>query len=207
MDRKIKVLLADDHEMIRMGLIAILETVKSIRVVGEAENGVAAVAETARLKPDVVLMDIMMPKMDGIAATREIKVRCPDTKVVLLTSVASSDDIARGIQAGASGAILKSADFSSLVSTLTTVAEGGTVIAPDVRKLLDEDPPAAALSDRQAEILHSIFKGLSDPDIARELGISVYTVKEHIALLFTKLGAANRTEAVAIALRKHLLKI
>ena len=207
MDRKIKVLLADDHEMIRMGLVAILETVKSIRVVGEAENGVAAVAETARLKPDVVLMDIMMPKMDGIAATLEIKSKDPETKIILLTSTGSSDDIARGIQAGASGAILKSADFSSLVSTITTVANGGTAISQEVQKLLNEDPPVADLSERQSEILHSIFKGLSDPDIAKQLGISVYTVKEHVNLLFNKLGAANRTEAVAIALRKHLLKI
>ncbi|MCQ2395270.1 MAG: response regulator transcription factor, partial [Kiritimatiellae bacterium] len=204
---KIRVLLADDHEMIRMGLVSILETVPNIKIVGEAENGAVAVSETLRLKPDVVLMDVLMPRKDGIAATVEIKRKSPETKIILLTSTGSSDDIARGIQAGASGAILKSADFSALISTITTVANGGTAISQEVQQLLAMDPPVADLSERQSEILHSIFKGLSDPDIAKLLGISVYTVKEHINLLFNKLGAANRTEAVAIALRKHLLKI
>ena len=203
---QIKILLADDHAMVRSGLVSLLGTVEDIAVVGEAENGEEAVKAAAKLKPDVILMDLMMPVKDGVEATREIKSADPDVKIILLTSAGCSDVIARGIRAGACGAILKSSDFSRLVSTVRKVAAGGSVIAPDVRKLLDDDPPLLDLSDRQREILQLIVKGLNDREIAGQLNLSVYTVKEHVNALFTKLGAVNRTEAVAIALRKHLLK-
>ena len=205
--KQIKILLADDHAMVRMGLVSLLGTVADIAVVGEAENGDEAVKAAARLRPDVILMDLMMPVKDGVEATREIKQSNPAIKIVLLTSAGCSDIIAQGIRAGASGAILKSSDFSLLVSTVKKVAAGGSVIAPDVQRLLDEDPPLLDLSDRQSEILQLIVKGLNDREIASTLKLSVYTVKEHVNALFNKIGAANRTEAVAIALRKQLLKI
>lgn len=204
---KIRVLVADDHAMIRMGLVSLLGTVNSIEVVGEAENGAEALAESQRLKPDIVLMDIVMPKQDGVEATAGIKAMLPSTRVILLTSAASSDTIARGIQAGAFGAIHKSADLSALVATIQIVYRGDTAISPEIQKLLREDPPVSTLSTRQNEILQSIINGYSDRDIALALGISVYTVKEHVKSLFAKIGAANRAEAVAIALRKHLLKM
>lgn len=204
---KIRILVVDDHSLVRVGLISLLETVRNITVVGEAENGLEAIRSAKRLEPDVVLMDIMMAEMDGVQATGEILKLRPDAKIILLTSSESSDAIARGLEAGATGAILKSADFSSLVSTINSVVAGETVIAPEIRRMLDEDPPLTNLTVRQKEILASIVRGLYDKDIAAQLGISVYTVKEHINALFAKIGATNRAEAVAIALRKHLLKI
>ena len=205
--KQIKILLADDHAMVRMGLVSLLGTVADITVVGEAENGDEAVKAAVKLHPDVILMDLMMPVKDGVEATREIKRASPDIKIVLLTSAGCSDIIAQGIRAGASGAILKSSDFSLLVSTVKEVAAGGSVIAPDVQRLLDDDPPLLDLSDRQREILQLIVRGLNDREIADVLNLSVYTVKEHVNALFTKLGAANRTDAAMIAARKHLLKI
>lgn len=207
MGNRIKVLLADDHAMVRMALASLLDTVEDFSVVGEAEDGEEAVKTAAKLQPDIVLMDLMMPLKDGVEATQEIKAALPDTKVILLTSATSSDQIAHGIRAGASGAILKSSDFSLLVETIKKVAAGGSVIAPDVQKLLDEEPPILDLSNRQREILQLIVKGLNDREIARLLGLSVYTVKEHVNALFNKIGAANRTEATMIAARKHLLKL
>ena len=205
--KQIKILHADDHAMVRMGLVSLLGTVADIAVVGEAENGDEAVKAAVKLHPDVILMDLMMPVKDGVEATREIKRTSPDIKIVLLTSAGCSDIIAQGIRAGASGAILKSSDFSLLVSTVKEVAAGGSVIAPDVQRLLDDDPPLLDLSDRQRETLPLIVWGLNDREIADVLNLSVYTVKEHVNALFAKLGAANRTDAAMIAARKHLLKI
>ena len=205
--KTIRVLLADDHAMVRMGLASLLGTTKDICVVGEAENGVQTVEKALALKPDIVLMDLMMPEMDGIDATAEIHARLPDVKILVLTSSGSSDDIARALKAGASGALLKSSDFSTLVSALRTTAEGKSILSTDVRRNLDKNPPLPDLTPRQAEILASVTKGLTNADIARLLGIRESSVKEHVNLICEKLGAANRAEAVAIALRRHLLKI
>jgi len=204
---KTSIIIADDHSMIRMGLMSLLGTVKDFTIVGEAEDGKKAVEMARRLKPDIILMDIMMPKMDGIEATRQIVSEDQSIKVILLTSDGKSDSISNGIKAGAKSAILKSSDFSTLVSTIRSVAKGEVAISPEIRQLMNANPPATSLSARQQQILDSISMGLNDKDVATQLGISVYTVKEHINTLFAKLGAANRAEAVAIALRKHLLKI
>ena len=205
--QKLTVFLADDHAMVRMGLISLLGTKKDLQVVGEAEDGEEAVRKVLTLKPDVVLMDLLMPKKDGVDATIEILAKLPNTKILLLTSAASSDVIAHALKVGAAGALLKSADFSSLVAAIRTVAEGGRVIDPEVQKLLKEDPPLPELTSRQEEILALVTRGLTNADIARQFDIRESSVKDHVNQICIKLGAANRTEAVAIALRKHLLKI
>ena len=205
--QKLTVFLADDHAMVRMGLVSLLGTKKDLQVVGEAEDGEEAVRKVLDLKPDVVLMDLLMPKKDGVDATIEILSKLPDTKILLLTSAASSDVIAHALKVGAAGALLKSADFSALVAAIHTVASGGRVIDPEVRKLLREDPPLPELTSRQEEILALVTRGLTNADIARQFDIRESSVKEHVNQICTKLGAANRAEAVAIALRKHLLKI
>jgi NarL family two-component system response regulator LiaR len=176
-------------------------------VVGEAKNGEMAVKEALRLRPDVVIMDLMMPKMDGAEATAVLHERLPETKVIILTTFGSSDGIAHAIESGAAGALMKTDDDAALISTIRSVAGGKTVISPDIKRLLAEDPPIPVLTTRQAEVLQSMMKGLTNRDIAKQLGIRQDGVNEHVAAILAKIGAANRTEAVAIALRKHLLKL
>ena len=205
--KKIKVLIADDHAIVRMGLAALISAEADIEVVGEAKNGIEAVRESLRLAPDVVIMDIMMPKKDGITATQELHEKLPTAKVLILTSVSVSDGITRALAAGAAGAVLKNAENQSVIDAIREIVAGKQVIAKEVRRLIRKDPPAPQLSPRQQEILTSLTRGLTNDDIAKQLGISVPSVKTHLVALFAKLGVANRSEAVAIALRKHLLKI
>ena len=204
---KIKVLVADDHAIVRMGLVALMSAESDIEVVGEAKNGIEAVRESLRLHPDVIVMDILMPRKDGIEATRELGERLPDAKVLILTSVGTSDDISRAMSAGAYGAVMKNSDNQNIIDAIRTIASGKQVISREVRKMMKSDPPAPQLSPRQQEILSSLTRGLTNEDIAKQLDISVPSVKTHLAALFAKIGAASRAEAVAIALRKHLLKI
>ena len=205
--KKIKVLIVDDHAIVRMGLASILGTKKDIEVVGDAEDGADAIRKTKRLTPDVVLMDIVMPEMDGATATAEIRRLIPTAKILILTSFGEADGIAHALDAGASGALMKNIDYSELVEAIRSVAEGKTVIAPEIKKMLQESPPIPELTERQHEILLSMSRGLTDADIAIQLHLTSNSVREHITTIFSKLGAANKTEAVAIALRKHLLKI
>ena len=207
MSGKIKVLIADDHAIVRLGLAALLSAKKDIEVVGQSRNGEAAVRDTLRLAPDVVIRDLMMTKKDGIAATAEIKTKRPETKVIILTTFSTSDGIMKALEAGATGAILKNAENASLVTMIRKVAAGERVLSPEVEELLQEDPPVEKLTPRQAEVLESLSRGLTNKDIARQLGISDRSVDEHVEALLAKIGASNRTEAVVIALRKHLLKM
>ena len=203
---KIKVLIADDHTIVRAGLTALLGTEKDIEVVGEAKNGAEAVSNAVELNPDVVIMDLMMPKMDGVEATKELLRKAPSVKTILLTTYGTSDGIAHALRAGARGAVLKNADNSELAQAIRIVAQGGDYISPDIRQQLEADPPVPDLTPRQSEILESMVKGLTDRDIAELLGLSTESVSEHVGAIRQKIGAANRTEAVAIAMRKYLLK-
>ena len=205
--KKIRVLIADDHAIVRMGLASILGTKRDLEVVGDAEDGADAVRKAQKLRPDVVLMDIVMPEMDGAAATEEIRRLLPTVKVLILTSFGEADGIAHALEAGASGALMKNVDYSELVEAIRTIANGGKVIAPEIERMLRESPPLPGLTDRQREILLSMSRGLTDADIAKQLDLTPNSVREHVTTIFKKLGAANKTEAVAIALRKHLLKI
>ena len=207
MKSKIRVLIADDHTIVRIGLAALLNAERDIEVVGEAKNGDMAVREALRLSPDVVVMDLMMPKKDGAAATAELHERLPSAKVIILTTFGASDSIAQALESGAVGALMKTADDAALVSTVRAVAEGKCVISSDIKRLLAEDPPIPKLTPRQIEVLQSLTRGLTNRDIAQQLGIRQDRVDEHVTAILTKIGAANRTEAVAIAFRKHLLKI
>ena len=207
MKNTIRVLIADDHTIVRIGLRTLLGAEKDIEVVGEAKNGEMAMKEALRLRPDVVIMDLMMPKMDGAEATAVLHETLPETKVIILTTFGSSDGIAHAIESGAAGALMKTADDAALISTIRSVAGGKTVISPDIKRLLAEDPPIPVLTTRQTEVLQSMMRGLTNRDIAKQLGIRQDGVNEHVAAILAKIGAANRTEAVAIALRKHLLKL
>jgi DNA-binding NarL/FixJ family response regulator len=202
-----RILIVDDHAILRMGLASLLSSKKDIKVVGDATNGPEGIRRAIELKPDVVVMDLMMPGMGGAEATARLLEKAPDAKVLIITTFDTSDGIDRALKAGARGAIMKNCDFEELVDALRTVASGGSYIAPDVKRLFSNDPPAITLSPRQREMLQSIARGLSNPEIAKQFGISIYVVKEHIAALFAKIGAANRSEAVAIAMRKDLIDI
>ena len=152
-------------------------------------------------------MDLMMPKIDGIEATRRILANCRRTKVLILTSHAISDSIAKALAAGASGAVLKSAENKELVSAIRAIASGDSFVSAEIQGLMDTDPPVTGLTGRQSEVLQSLTLGLTNKDIAVQLGISIRSVEEHVNNILEKIGAANRAEAVGIALRKHLVKI
>ena len=205
--KETRVLIADDHVILRMGLVTLFENTPGFAVAGEADDGEQAVREALRLKPDIVIMDLAMPNKDGIAATREIMTAAPNTKILVLTTFTTSDSIAQVLAAGAKGVILKNIPRDQLLASIRQIIDGKQVLSEDVKSILSEDPPVESLSPRQKEILNMIGRGLPNREIADILGISVTVVKEHITTLYAKLGAANRTEAVAIALRKHLLNI
>lgn len=204
---RIKILIADDHTIVRAGLAALLGTERDLEIIGQAKNGIEAVKETIRLQPDIVIMDLMMPKKDGVEATAELSVAYPAAKVILLTTFGTSDGISHALKNGAKGALLKNADNKVLVSAIRKVARGETFIASEIRRQMTIDPPLPELTPRQRDILSSLVRGLTDKDIAQQLGIRQDGVNGHVSAILQKLGAANRTEAVAIALRKHLLKI
>ena len=204
---RLKVLLVDDHAVMRLGLAALLRTQKDLDVVGDVGDGVSALAFVAAHETDVVIMDLMMPGLDGVETTRQLRAEHPETHVLVLTTYGTSDDIAHALDAGASGALLKTADLPDLVSAIRGVASDNRILSAEIEQILATDPPIPGLSERQSDILASVTRGLSNEDIAKQLGISLQRVKEHVNAILSKLGAANRAEAVAIALRKHLLKI
>ena len=207
MTRKIKVLIADDHAIVRYGLNSLFSAQKDMTVVGQAKNGEEAVRLTLSEHPDIVIMDLVMPKKDGAEATAEIKAKAPKTKIVVLTSFGSFVGVSRALQSGAEGAILKTAEDETLVPTIRRIFKGEKVISPDIQQQLSENLPTTTLTQKQLDILTAMTRGLSDDDIAKTLGIAKITVRAHMKPIFAKLGAANRTEAVAIALRKQLVKM
>ena len=203
---KVRVLIADDHSVVRMGLASLLGTAKNVEIAGEAVNGEDAVRKALKLRPDIVVMDIVMPKKDGVAATEEILAAAPETKVLILTTFGTSDDISRALKAGATGAIMKSATNRELLAAVQSVAQGKRFISAEVEGILANDPPIPELSQRQSEILESISRGLTNKEIATQLDISLESVKSHVKVILEKLEASSRTEAAAIAQRKNLLK-
>ena len=205
--KPIRILIVDDHAILRMGLTSILGTKSDLEVVGDASGGKAALGKLARTAPDVAIVDLMMPGMDGVETTSRIRAARPETRVLILTTFGTSDGIARALAAGADGATLKNTGLDELHRAIRAVAAGKRYLSPEITRIMEDDPPAPTLSPRQRHILESITRGLTSADIARELGISFDMVREHTKALLQKIGAANRTEAAAIALRKHLLEI
>ena len=208
-NHRISILLADDHALIRRGLAGLIEYEKDLSVVGEAADGQEAVDLSEKLKPDIVVMDLMMPVLNGAEATQcilSLPIE-PKPHILILTTFGTSADIAKAIKAGATGAIMKDATPDMQLSAIRAVASGKTVFSPQIVQQLKEYPEPIHLTGKQLDILESITRGLTDKDVATQFGISVEAVRKHLDSIRQKLGAANRTEAVAIALRKHLLKI
>ena len=204
--KKTSVLLVDDHSVVRMGLAAIINIEKDLKVCGEAESGAEAVKLAREMRPDVVVMDFMMPGMDGAEATEAVLRASPESKVLVLTTYGTSGDIARALKCGATGAVTKNLSNEELADAIRATARGERMLSAEIEASLSEAESDNGLTARQREVLDSITRGLSNDDIAGMLGISKVRVKQHLAALYQKLGAANRAEAVAIALRRQLLK-
>ena len=207
MNRKTRILLADDHLVVRMGLAAIIGIEKDLVVVGEASNGIEAVCLASELTPDVIIMDLMMPKLGGANATAEILKVNSAAKILILTSFGTSEDLKRALDAGAVGALVKDSAHAELIAAIRSVANGKRTLSPAIDRQLKSSAPAPDLSTRQIEILSYVAKGLTNAEIATLIGIGPDCVKAHLKVAFARLNASSRSEAVVIAMREHLLDI
>lgn len=207
----IRVLIADDHAVVRQGLRMYLGTDGAVEIVGEASDGQEAVELARRLRPDIVLMDLLMPRMDGIAATGAIRSELPGVEVVALTSVLEDGSVAGAVRAGAAGYVLKTTDAEELRRAVAAVAAGRVYLTPAAAsRLLDEvrtPVPRDALTDREAEVLALIARGLANKQIARSLHITEKTVKSHVSSVLGKLGVTSRTQAALYAVRTGLVPL
>lgn len=206
----IRVLVADDHPIVRAGVVALLESAAGMEVVAAVADGAAAVSEARRHEPDVVLMDLRMPGMSGVEATAAITAALPRTRVVVLTTYETDDAILDAITAGARGYLLKAAPEQEILAGVRSVAAGATVLAPAIAAALargvQRDRSAPKLSPRESEVLGLVADGESNPAIARRLHLSEATVKTHLLHVFEKLEVADRTRAVTRAMELGLLQ-
>ena len=209
----IRVLITDDHKVVRRGLRGFLELDPALEVVGEASNGKEASDMARRLEPDVVLMDLLMPVMDGIEATREIRRRLPEVEVVALTSVLEDAAVTGAIKAGAIGYLLKTTDADELCEAIKAAAAGQVRLAPEaaarlIREVRTPENPEALtepLTEREAEVLKLIARGMANKQIAREMFVAISTIKTHVNNLYRKLGVSSRTQAALYAARVGLV--
>jgi two-component system, NarL family, response regulator LiaR len=209
----ISVLIADDHAVVRHGLRTFLELQQEIEVVGEAANGEEAVAAAQRLEPDVVLLDLVMPRAEGVSAIDGIRERSPGTRVIVLTSFLDDDKLLPAVRAGAAAYLLKDVEPQELVNAIRTVHGGEAMLHPaaaarvmaEVAETGARDDPEALLTPREREVLALIARGMPNKLIARELGVSEKTVKTHVSNLLGKLGLTDRTQAALYAVREGLV--
>ena len=210
----IRVLIADDHLVVREGLRTMLEVQEDIAVAGEAVNGEEAVRLAGELQPDVVLMDLRMPRLDGLGAIRAIRQRWPDLAVVILTTYDDDAHIVQGLQAGARGYLLKDSSRDAILAAIRSAARGETLLPPSVAarvvahldRAAASPPVDATLSERELEVLRLVAEGQRNKEIADMLGITERTVKAHLASAFNKLGATSRAEVIARAMAAGLLR-
>ena len=201
------VLSADDHPLIRSGLEAVISSEPDLQMVAEAANGEEAIELYRKHRPDVVLMDLRMPIMDGLTATKAILAEFPDAKIVALTTYEGDEDIHRALTAGARGYLLKDMMRSELLNVIRTVRGGQRSIPPAVAARLAEYTPRVELTPRELEVLALLGKGFSNPEIANVLGRTESTVKVHVSNILEKLGVTDRTEAVTVAIQRGILHL
>ena len=209
-DRVIKVMIVDDHAVVRSGLSAFLLAFDDLEHVGDATGGADAVSKCIALRPDVVLMDLVMPGVDGAEATRRIKETCPEVQVIVLTSYKEDDLVQGALKAGALSYLLKNVSADELAGAIRAAYAGRPTLAPEAAQVLikaaTEPPEEDGLTRRELEILKLMVAGQSNPDIAEKLFVSRSTIMFHVSNILMKLGAATRTEAVAMALQRKLVQ-
>jgi DNA-binding NarL/FixJ family response regulator len=210
MSARIRILLIDDHPVVRTGLRAVLEAESDLELVGEAESGMRAVSLAHRLRPDVVLTDLLLPDMDGVAVTQRVRAELPETRVVILTSMDEEDaSVVRAVQAGAMGYVLKSANTAELVQAIRSAADGQVHFSARAAARLIQEMRSpkneVALTDREREVLRGVAIGRTNKEIARSLDIALTTVKSHVRSILDKLGVDSRTQAALYAVRSQLL--
>ena len=209
---RVRLLIADDHPVVRQGLRAFLETQPEVEILGEAVDGEDAVRQVERLLPDIVLMDVVMPRVDGIEAIRRIRAISPSTQAIVLTSFADDDKIVAAVRAGAAGYLLKDARPQELIDAIRAVARGEALLAPTVAARLmrelsrpSEDEASSILTSRELDVLRLIASGRSNKEIAMDLVLSEKTVKTHVSNILAKLHLADRTQAALYAVRQHIV--
>ena len=203
----IRVLIVDDHIVVRLGLRTLIQNQPDMEVAGDAANGQDAIALVEKLHPDLIIMDLRMPDCGGVEAVKRIRAVDPSARVLFLSSFGSEEEVYQGLQAGALGYILKDTATDELLQAIRCVYEGGTWIPPGLAALYSDRTNRPELTQREKEILHCVFLGLTNKEIAYELGVAENTVKNHINNLMYKLGAKDRTHATHVALMRGLLHV
>ena len=213
--KQIRILLADDHSIMRVGLTSLLSREKDMTVVGEAETGEEAVALARELKPDVVVMDLMMPTLSGAEATRQITTPAakeasenePHPRVLVFTSYGTSADLANAVLNGASGVLLKNAPTRDLPQAIRKVFAGEKVLSQEIQALVDEGSSTLQLTDRQRMQLELAARGFTNQEIADQLNVSLITIKKQFSEIFARLNVSNRSEAIGLALQRNIIKM
>ncbi|ADG10562.1 DNA-binding response regulator [Caulobacter segnis] len=207
MNDVMSVLIVDDHPLLREGVAAVLEAEPDIQVVGEAADGQDAIAQFKRLRPDVVLMDLQMPGVDGVEAIREIRAQAPDARIIVLTTYAGDVRALSALRAGASGYLLKSSLRRELIDTIRAVLGGQRYLHPEVAHDIAVNAIAEPLSEREIDVLKRVANGAANKEIARALSLSEDTVKGHMRSIFSKLDVTDRTQAVTVAHRRGIIAL
>lgn len=210
MTNLIRVMLVDDHTMVRKGLATFLKAFDDLQMVGEAENGSAAIKLCGEILPDVVLMDMVMPDMDGATAARIIRQQFPQVQIIALTSFKEGELIKNALDAGAIGYLLKDISADELARAIRSAHAGRATLSPEAAQSLVETAnlppvPGSDLTERERQVLVLMVEGLSNTQVAGRLGVSSSTIKSHVSNILSKLGVASRTEAVSLALRNHIV--
>jgi NarL family two-component system response regulator LiaR len=209
MDSKIRIMLVDDHSVVRSGLSAFLSVNPDLELVGEAENGEQAVARAGILKPDVILMDLMMPIMDGVAATSAIKKKYPEIQIIVLTSFQEDELVRNAMKAGAVGYLMKNVTARELAAAIQAAKQGKITLSSEAAQALvratQQAQETGSLTEREREVLKLMVEGLNNAEIAERLVVSLSTIKFHISNILMKLGVDNRVAAVTMAIQKKMI--
>jgi DNA-binding NarL/FixJ family response regulator len=201
----VKILFADDHQIVREGLMRLIERESDLKIIAETDNGTDAVRLALQLRPDVTILDLRMPGLDGASAAVEILKRAPESKIVLLTSFTTAADIKRALNAGALGAVIKDCPCEMLIDAIRSVANGEKFVSQEIANIMEEAKRLPALSPRQKDILRLVAKVFNNDEIASRIGITRHGVKAHLAIVFERIGASSRTEAASIAISAGII--